>query len=479
MAQQTDIQRHSPRHEPPHSLDAEQALLGCCLKAETALSNAIEQLDSEQFFYYPKHQLIYRAMLDLYHESEPCDITTISVRLETKKELERIGGRLYLVELAETVATASNIVSYANIVLEKYTLRRLSETASEIESSCLSGDVEAGELLDQAEADVFRLSQYRMKRGFQSIGSLVNPLVEQMEEYGRTGGGVGLQTGFTELDRLTNGFQNGDLIVLAARPSMGKTAIALNITDYVANHLNKNGGAVGIFSIEMSAEALTLRMLSSRARISQQRMRSGKLSAEEWQRVAVTAGNLSESRLFIDDSAALSPLELRAKARRLKSSHDVSMIVVDYIQLMHSTGRVENRQQEIALISRGLKSLAKELEIPVIAVSQLSRMVEQRGGDKRPQLSDLRESGAIEQDADVVIMLYRPEYYLNPDERDDPQNFDKINLAEAIVAKQRNGPTGTAKLTFLKEYAKFENRDVADRELPPEAQPIDDGDAPF
>jgi len=401
MAYRQSIDKKIEQLQPPQSLDAEQAILGSILKDSEALSRSIEIIPDQSFFYYPKHRLIYQVMLDLYEKSEPCDITTVANALLNRGELEKIGGRVYLVDLAESVATTANIASYASIVLEKALLCRLINTSNEIVSSCYQQERPVEELLDAAESHIFKISEYRHRKGFTSLSNLIGPLIEQIEEYGRSGGGIGLNSGFDGLDVMTNGFQRGDFIIVAGRPSMGKTAFALNVAENISKKDSGKNIGVGIFSIEMSQEALALRLLSSRARINQQKIRSGKLSGEEWQRLAMFGTGLSEAKIFIDDSPSLTPLEIRAKARRLKSQHDIGLIIVDYIQMMHAHGRSENRQQEIALISRNLKSL---------------------GGEKRPQLSDLRESGAIEQDADVVIFLYRPEFYLSKEERMEDKN---------------------------------------------------------
>ncbi len=361
MAQRTHIDNRTKHLEPPHSLDAEQAVLGSMLKDAEATSRVIEVLPNESFFYYPKHRAIFLAMLALYERSEPCDITTVTNALVIESELEKIGGRVYLVELAENVASPAHVEAHAKIVLDNAVLRNLINTSNEIVSSCYSHEGDVGELLDVAESNIFKISEFRLRKGFVPVGELVGPLIKQVEEYAATGGGAGLQTGYTQLDEMTNGLQPSDLIVIAGRPSMGKTAFALNIAENVTRTERGPGVGVGIFSIEMSDHALTLRLLSSRARLGQQKIRAGKLSNEEWQRFGVCGGALSEARIFIDDSPTLSPLELRAKARRLKSTHDVGLIIVDYIQLMHSPARSENRQQEIALVSRNLTAVATEL----------------------------------------------------------------------------------------------------------------------
>jgi replicative DNA helicase len=476
MAYRARSERSMQHLEPPQSLDAEQVVLGSVLKDSEAINTVIEVLGVPEHFYSPRHRIIYKAALSLYNQSQPIDITTVANELSRTDALETAGGRVYLVELVEQVASTANVESHAEIVLEKSILRDLIATSNEITHSCYAQEQPVDVLLDEAEANIFDISEKRMRKGFVALKDLVMPTFEQIESFQHTGAGLGLRTGFGELDTLTNGLQNGDLIIVAGRPSMGKTSFALNMVEHMSVEQKKS---VGIFSIEMSKEALALRMMSTRGRISQQRVRAGRTSDKEMQRLALAAGTLNDAAIFIDDSPTLSSLEMRAKARRLKAQHAVDLIIVDYIQLMHTTGRFENRQQEMALISRSMKALAKELDIPVLAISQLSRLVEQRGGSKRPQLSDLRESGAIEQDADVVVFVSRPEFYLSAEERDDPKNQDKIGMAEIIVAKQRNGDTGEIRLRWFKEYTRFENLERFRPELPPGAEPVDSGDVPF
>ena len=476
MAYRAQQDRNVDRLQPPQSLDAEQAVLGAILKDGEAINQVIEVLDDESHFYVPKHQSVYRAMLNLYEKGEPTDITTVANELAREDGLQRVGGRVYLVDLVEQVASAANLVSHANIVLERSILRRLISSSNEIIKSCYAFEQPVDDLLDLAESTIFRLSESRLRKGFTSIKDLIPATFEDIENLQSEGSGlVGITTGYGDVDVMTNGMHAGDLIIVAGRPSMGKSAFAMNIAEHVA--IEKKRG-VGVFSVEMSKEQLALRMLCGRARISQQKLRARKLRDEDWSRLTIAGGPLSEAPIYIDDSPALSSLEIRAKARRLKSQHDLGLIIVDYLQMVHGAGRFENRQQEMASISRGLKALAKELEIPVIACSQLSRLVEQRGGEKRPQLSDLRESGAIEQDADVVMFIYRPEHYLSHLERTDPKYIEVAGKAEIIVAKQRNGPTGVVHLAFVKEYARFENLEKHHAELPPGVDSVD-GDSPF
>lgn len=474
MATRPETDEKIARLEPPKSVDGEQAVLGSILKEPEVISGVIEYIDNDSYFYVPKHRIIYRAVLSLYEKNEPCDITTVAEELTKLNQLDNIGGRLYLVELADGVASTAHAISYANIILEKSVLRNLINASNDIVESCYNLEYEVSEILDRAEQHIFSISESRLKKGFIPLSELIPHTFEQIEDFQETKGGLaGLETGYRDLDDLTGGFHNGDFIVVAGRPSMGKTALALNIAEHMAIDIEKKI-PVGIFSIEMSKEQLALRLLCGRARISQHLLRTDRLPDAKWQSLGIHSDALARAEIYIDDSPTLSTLEMRAKARRLKAQHDIGLLIVDYIQMMHGTGRVENRQQEMAMISRGLKSLAKELSIPVVAVSQLSRQVEIRGGKKRPQLSDLRESGAIEQDADLVIFVYREELYLDQEEREDPKYRDVIGKGEIIVAKQRNGPTGTINLAFVKEYIRFE--DLARRQV---SVPDYEADTPF
>jgi len=455
MASRPDISKRAARHEPPQSIDAEQSVLGSILKDSEVISTVLEQVGSEESFYVPKHRVIFRAILKLYEKNEPCDITTVAEELTKMNQLDRVGGRLYLVELVEGVATTANAESYAKIVLERAVLRSLIEASNGIVNSCYTLNQDVSEILDRAEQNIFAISESRLRKGFTPLSELVPSTFEQIENFQETKGGLaGISTGYSKLDEMTGGFHEGEFIVIAGRPSMGKTAFALNVAEHMSI---ENNVPVGIFSIEMSKEQLALRLLCGRARLSQHKLRTNRLRDAEWQKLTLAAEPLSEAKIFIDDSAILTPLEMRAKARRLKAHHNVGMIIVDYIQMMYASGRSENRQQEMAMISRSLKTLAKELNIPVVAISQLSRMVEMRGGDKRPQLSDLRESGAIEQDADLVLFVFREEFYLSHLPEDDPKRIEAQGRAEIIISKQRNGPTGVIPLSFVKDYIRFEN----------------------
>jgi len=451
-----------PEKIPPQSIEVEQAVLGAMLLDKEAIGKAVEIIDKDSF-YRDDHQKIFSAIVDLYDKNQPVDIITVSDELARRKELDNVGGRVYLLELTEKIATTANIEYHANIVLEKATLRRLIDTSTQIVSQCYDATLEVDDLLDRAEQGIFGISEKRIKEGFISIGDLLPHTFEAIEEYQKKGGMVtGISTGFFELDTLTGGLQNSDLIVVASRPSMGKTAFCLSVAEHVAI---EEKVPVGIYSLEMVKSQVAQRMLCSRARFSTHKMRTGRISDHEYSNLAVAVGPLAESKIFIDDTPNLGILQMRAKARRLKAQYDVGLVIVDYLQLMQGPRGAESRQQEISMISRSLKGLAKELNVPVIAVSQLSRKVEDRGGDKRPMLADLRESGAIEQDADVVIFVYRPEFYGIEKFKD---GAPSQGVAEIIVSKHRNGPTGNLRLTFIKDYARFENMEFIhhEKEIP-------------
>ncbi|MBV9773089.1 MAG: replicative DNA helicase, partial [Gemmatimonadetes bacterium] len=392
------------------------------------------------------------AMIRLWERGEVIDAVTLAEELKNVGDLEAVGGMAYVAQLLDAVPTAANVEYHARIIREKAVLRRLIEAATSIiqETYANQGDVE--ELLDGAEQKIFQIAQTQDRKGFVWIKELLWPAMEQIELLAQNSSSItGVPTGFIDLDEKTAGFQKGDLIIVAARPSMGKTAFTLNIAQHAAISAKK---PVAFFSLEMSKESLVQRMLTSEARVDAGRVRTGRLRDDDYPRLAHAAGLLNTAQIYIDDTAGISILEMRAKARRLKSDRqDLGMIVVDYLQLMQGNGRTENRQQEVSEISRGLKALAKELEVPVVALSQLSRAVESRP-DKRPMMSDLRESGAIEQDADVIMFLYRPEYYHGPVDKD---GNSLEGRAEVIIGKQRNGATGTVHLMFMKEFTRFEN----------------------
>ncbi len=464
--------------QPPYSNDAEQAVLGAMLIDEIAIGKAIEILGVGRRFYLPTHRKIFDAILMLYEKSQPADITTVAEILEKEKTLEDCGGRSYLSDLASGVATAANSEYYANIVLEKSTLRELIQTSTEIIGKCFRQEEEVEDLLDNAEQKIFAISEGRLRSDFSRVKDLIPQTFEDIENYKENKGGlVGEPTGFTELDNMTAGLHKGDLIIVAGRPSMGKSALTLNM---VENYCTTTDKAAAFFSLEMSKEQLALRLLCGRAKISSHKLRTGRMSDADWPKLTLAAGPLSEAEFYIDDTAGMTVLQMRAKARRLASKTELGLIVVDYLQLMSGSRHAENRQQEISIISRSLKGLARELNVPVIAVSQLSRMVEQRP-NKRPLLSDLRESGAIEQDADLVMFVYREEYYLSKELReDDPKLLESAGKAELIVAKQRNGPTGIVYLSFLKDFARFENLASGFRpQQAPPPMPDDVGNSPF
>lgn len=430
---------------PPQNREAEMSVLGAMLFEESALVRALEIL-KPTYFYDDPHQKIFSAIQSLFEKNQAVDLVTVTEELRKRKELEGVGGASYLTQLTASVPTAVNVEHYAQIVKEKALLRRLISTANQILQQSYEPASEVNELVDRAEQMIFEISQYQIEGKFIPLKDVIRTSIETIDQlYQRKEHVTGLATGFREFDTRTAGLQPSELIVVAGRPSMGKSAFVSSICENVAVQLKK---PIAFFSLEMSKEQLVQRMLCSHARVDAQKVRTGYLSHQDWPKLTAAAGKLSEVPIFIDDSPTLTALELRAKARRLKGQHNVELVVVDYLQLMQGFGRAENRQQEISEISRSLKALARELRVPVIAVSQLSRAVESRTGN-RPQLSDLRESGAIEQDADVVVFLFREEYY-HPTE-------ENRNKAEAIIAKQRNGPTGSIELVFLKEWTRFDN----------------------
>jgi replicative DNA helicase len=438
---------------PPHSVEAEQSVLGGVLLDSTAWDKIADILQEQDFYRY-EHRLIFRHIAMLTDHAKPVDAITVAESLENNAELEKIGGLVYLGSLAQNVPSAANIRRYAEIVRERAVMRKLAEVGSEIATSAYNpGGRDAGQLLDEAESRVFEIAESgeRGRQGFVAIPPLLTQVVERIETlYSRDNASdvTGIATGFTDLDSMTSGLQPGDLVIVAGRPSMGKTAFSVNIAEHVALEVNK---PVAIFSMEMGGTQLAMRMIGSVGRLNQHTLRTGKLEDDDWSRMTHALGRLNEAPIFIDETAALNSLELRSRARRLHRQNDgLGLIVIDYIQLMSSTSSKggENRATEISEISRSLKSLAKELHVPVIALSQLNRSLEQRP-NKRPIMSDLRESGAIEQDADLIIFIYRDEVY-NPDSGDKGK-------AEIIVAKQRNGPIGSVNLTFRGEYTRFEN----------------------
>ncbi len=431
---------------PPQNLEAERACLGSMLLDKEAIEVAIDILNSDDF-YSDQHRIIFKSLLELYNRSTPVDIVTLTDYLKGSGELDSAGGVVAVSSLLDEVPTSANIEYYAKIVEQKSLLRKLIRASSSVISLSYDTDKDAYEIVDEAEKLIFDVSERKGVRGYFSMNEVIKDSITAIEKLFHRGDNyTGIPSGFKELDDLTSGFQKSEFIVVAARPSVGKTAFALNVAQNVAINQKLN---VVVFSLEMSKEALVQRMLCSEARIDSQRLRKGLLRTEEWGPLTTAAGKLSEANIFIDETPGITDMQLRAKARRIQSRHGLDILIVDYLQLMSSIRKKEGRTQEISEISRSLKALARELSIPVIAISQLSRAVETRGRDKRPILSDLRESGAIEQDADVVIFLYRDELY-NP-------NTDKRDIAEVIIQKQRNGPTGIVELRFFKEYTRFEN----------------------
>ena len=430
---------------PPQNLEAEKCVLGAMLIDDEAIGCALEILTAS-WFYQENHRIIYSAILDLYNDRKNVDLITLSDKLKNDNSLETVGGVPYLSQIIDMVPTSANVEHYAQIVREKGILRKLIKNATHIVNDCYESKQGVAEVLDTAEQLIFEISDLKHRQQSVHIKELVKASIEKIDSlYQRKEHITGLATGYADFDNMTSGLQPSDLIILAGRPSMGKSAFAASILEYIGITLKM---PVAFFSLEMSKEQLVQRMLCSQARVDAHKVRSGFLSPADWPKLTAAAGKLSSSSIFIDDTPAISALELRAKARRLKSHSDIQLVVVDYLQLMRGTHKVDSRQQEISEISRSIKSLARELKVPIIALSQLSRAVENRQ-DHRPQLSDLRESGAIEQDADLVVLLMREEYY-NPTE-------ENKGIAEIIVAKQRNGPVGSVKLTFIKEYMRFEN----------------------
>ena len=429
---------------PPQNIEAEMALLGSMLLEEEAVGRAVD-LVHEASFYRESHRKIFSAILSLYSRNLAVDLVTLTDQLKKEGSLEEAGGASYLTSLANFVPTAVNVEHYARIVREKYILRQLIQTSTQIASDCYEASQDADLLLDRAESRIFDIATRRVSASFVSIKEVIKGSIETIDNlYQHKIHVTGLSTGFEDFDAMTAGLQPSDLVILAGRPSMGKSSFATCIAEHVGLVEKK---PVALFSLEMSKEHLVHRMLCSHARVDIQKARSGFLSESDWPRLASGAGKLAEAPIFIDDSPAISALGLRAKARRLKSRYDIQLIVLDYLQLMQGSSPSENRQQEISEISRSLKALARELNVPLLAVSQLSRAPERRE-TYRPRLSDLRESGAIEQDADLVVLLFREDYY-NP-------NAENKGVTEIIIAKQRNGPIGSLHLTFLKEFARFE-----------------------
>ncbi len=426
---------------PPQDLIAEQSVLGAMMLSKEAIADVIEVI-RERDFYRPAHELIYDAILDLYGRGEPADAITVSAELTKRGDIARAGGAPYLHTLISSVPTAANAGYYAKIILEHAIMRRLVEAGTKIVQLGYNTEGEVDDAVDQAQAEVYAVTERRTSEDYVQLSTILPQALDEIEAISKGGGAEGVMSGFRDLDLLTHGFHAGNMIVLAARPAVGKSTLGLDIARHAAIHENK---CAVIFSLEMSKSEITMRMLSAEARVGLNSIRSGQLSDDDWAKLARRMGEISDAPLFIDDSPNLSMMEIRAKARRLKQRHDLKLIVIDYLQLLTSGKRVENRQQEVSEFSRQLKLMAKELDIPVIAISQLNRGPEQRT-DKRPQLSDLRESGSIEQDADVVILLHREDMY-------DPQN--RQGEADLHVAKHRNGPTRVVKVSAQLHFARF------------------------
>ncbi|MFQ5736372.1 MAG: replicative DNA helicase [Thermodesulfobacteriota bacterium] len=448
---------------PPHNIEAEQAVLGGILIEKDAINKVLELLPSDgSDFYHNVHARIFNAMVDLFDKNIPIDIVTLADQFKDSEVLASVGGLSYIGEIVEATPTAANIMYYARIVHDKALLRKIIAASTEIVTRGYEGVDSADEFIDDAERRIFQVSQDRAKKSFFALKDIIKDAFETIEKlYERKSHITGIATGYTELDKVTSGMQNSDLIIIAGRPSMGKTSFCLNIAE---NAAIENKTPVAVFSLEMSKEQLVQRMLASRARVDLQKLRSGRLKEEDWGSLTTAVGALYEAPIYIDDTPAQSVLEMRAKARRWKAELGVQMIIIDYLQLMRGRSRSDNREQEISEISRSLKAMAKELQLPVIALSQLSRRTEQREGNK-PQLSDLRESGAIEQDADVVMFVYRESVYKPCDCPKDLCTCGRRRTAEILIRKQRNGPTDDIKLTFLHEYTRFEDQAPADLDV--------------
>ena len=438
---------------PPHSIEAEQGVLGCAmLSPNECMGECIEKLKAaSDVFYDLRHRSIYEVMVEMYDHKEPIDLITLQQRLKDLQQLEAVGGVAYLSSLPDAVPSAANLAYYVGIVREKYILRKMIQTCTDVVGRVYEHEGEVDALLDEVERDILHISEARVESSTSTIKELVHNAITTIESFHqRQGMLTGVGTGFVDLDKMTSGFHEGEMIVIAARPSMGKTSLAMNIAEHVAIDLRL---PVGVFSLEMTAESLVLRMLCSRSRVNLRNIRDGFLAERDFPKLTGSAGKLAGAPLFIDDTAGLSILQLRAKARRMAQQYGIKLFVIDYLQLLHSTSRrADNRQQEIADISNGVKSLAKALKVPVVVLSQLNRELE-KDKNRKPRLSDLRESGAIEQDADLVALLYKPSSG-DDDEAGAEQDAVPVNL---LIAKQRNGPTGDVNLTFLKSYTRFES----------------------
>jgi replicative DNA helicase len=439
---------------PPHSVEAEQGVLGCVLLSPNdCFGQCIEKFKSgSEVFYDLRHRTVYEVLVEMYERKEAIDVITVQQTLKDKQQLEAVGGLAYLASLPDAVPSAANLDYYLDIVREKYVLRRMIVACTEVVSRAYEHQGEVDQLLDEVERDILHISGERVTANAPTMKELVHRAIHHIEMYHQRQGQLGgIATGFVDLDKLTDGLHGGEMIVIAARPSMGKTSLAMNVAEHVAVELKL---PVGVFSLEMTAESLVMRMMSSLARVNSRSIRDGFLAERDFARLTTAAGQLAKAPLFIDDASALSILQLRAKARRLHQQHGIKLFIIDYLQLVHSTARrAENRQQEIADISSGIKALAKELKVPVIVLSQLNRELE-KDKNRKPRMSDLRESGSIEQDADLVALLYKPNVSDDDDGPGVEQDAAPVNL---LIAKQRNGPTGDVQLTFLKSCTRFES----------------------
>ncbi len=452
----------------PQALPLEEAVLGALMLDKDALVTVMDII-TEGSFYDERNGLIYKAIIRLFEKSHPVDLLTVTEELKRNGDLDTVGGPSYLVDLTNRVASSANIEYHARIIAQKHIQRQLIKVATNIIHDAYEDTTDVFDLLDDAEQGLFDITQTNLTRQHQTMGQLTSQLMKLMDELkNKKDGLTGVPTGFTQLDRLTSGWQPSDLVIIAARPGMGKTSFVLALARNAAVEFQK---PVAVFSLEMSGVQLVQRIISMEAEIKSTNMRNGKLEEHEWVLLNHTIEKLSEAPIFIDDTPGINIFELRAKCRRLKKQHDIQMVIIDYLQLMSGTSdnKNSNREQEISNISRSLKGLAKELNVPVIALSQLSRAVEVRGGDKRPQLSDLRESGAIEQDADMVNFIYRPEYY---DITESPDGQSLKNVAEIIIAKNRHGPTDTVKLKWIGDYAKFTDLEDSDFDAFPAMDPF-------
>lgn len=456
---------------PPQAADLEEAVLGAMMLEQNALTNVVDILKPD-IFYKESHQKIFAAIHKLFADSQPVDILTVTQELKKRGELEVVGGAYYISMLTNRVASAANVEYHARIVLQKFLQRELIRISSEIIKDSYEDSKDVFDILDKAEKELFAVSETNLRRNYEDMRSLLKNAVLQIEKAKDQEGHIsGIPSGFSALDRITAGWQKSDLIVLAARPGMGKTAFVLTMARNMAVDFKK---PIAIFSLEMSGVQLVTRLISSEAELDANKLKRGQLEQYEWEQLNARINTLTDAPLFIDDTPALSIFELRAKCRRLKAQHNIQMVIVDYLQLMSTgTDNRSNREQEISNISRSMKSLAKELEIPVIAISQLSRAVETRGGSKKPILSDLRESGAIEQDADMVLFIYRPEYYKITE---DEQGNSTIGMAELIIAKHRNGSLGEVPLRFIDRFAKFADYDSGEYDLASDLKPSDSFD---